>query len=225
MRSALFEMWNSASSKRGQCLAGETILLRSEDDADRLLGRRRGRGREPLFHPIGGAVDRQRHDVAAPQCPPFEAAERRTHIGRGAAEHPRNGDRALDSEIGADRFAAEVDPEHVAAREDRALPGGDDPHAVADREAGAGAGDRDPRRFRHDLEGRSAEQDFERRRTRRIADERVAEAQGGGVERARDRDPQRLIPDPAEILHRRVQAGIQHFETSIHAAAGSLSIA
>ena len=46
----------------------------------------------------------------------------------------------------------------------------------------------------------------------RDADQRVADAQRHGIEHARDRDPQRLIPDPAEILHRRVQTGLQHLE-------------
>ncbi len=75
-----------------------------------------------------------------------------------------------------------------------------------------------------DLEARTAVQDFERRRPRRVADQRIAEAQADPVERTRNRHAERLIADPAEILHRCVQTRGQHLQCGAHAAIGSLSI-
>ena len=64
------------------------------------------------------------------------------------------------------------------------MPGRDDmPMFALDRQSRADTGDRDPHRVGGDFEARTAVQDFERRRSRRIADERIAEAQAEAVER------------------------------------------
>ncbi len=89
-------------------------------------------------------IDRQRHLVAALQCPSVKTTEPGTHIGRGAAENRRDAKSALDREVGADRLAAKHDPEHVAAKERNTLPCGESPPAVNEDQAGAGSGDREP---------------------------------------------------------------------------------
>ena len=130
---------------------------------------------------------------------------------------------ALDRKVGADRLAAKHDPEDLAAKERNTLPCGESPPAVNEDQAGAGSGDREPHAVGHDLQSGSAAQDFERRGTLGITDERVSEPQSEAIERARNRNAKRLVADPAEILHRRVQTRVQHAQAGIHAATGALS--
>jgi hypothetical protein len=114
------------------------------------------------------------------------------------------------------------DLEDLAARECDALPAGDHPRSLgANRKARTRPGQRNPHRVGGDFEGRSAEQNFERRASKGIADKCVGKPQAETVERAGNRDADRLVAGPAKILHRGVQTRRQHLQSGGHSAIGS----
>jgi len=123
-----------------QRLQLEIILLRPEDEADRLLGRRVGRLRQVVLGAFGRTGLGERHAVAGTQRPAVEPAEAAAYVGRGAAQHGGDRDAAADREIAAARLAPEHDAAGLASAQSDALPGRDRARALAlDLEPRAGA--------------------------------------------------------------------------------------
>src|SRR4051794_2310946 len=110
-------------------------------------------------------------DIAGAQGAPLESAERPARIGGRAAEHARHADAALHSHIAARAPRDHADLHNVAALEMHTAPGADAAmmcvlHAYSRRAADKS----EMRALGNYLERRPADQDFERRSIRPVAE-------------------------------------------------------
>ena len=149
--------------------------------------------------------------VPLTQRTPIVAAELAAQICRARTEDPRHVHAAGEREIPADTALRRTEPHDVS---------GTHPHrpparrlAVVHGQRHLGAGRRERPAARH-LEPGAAEGALEARRVVWIPDEPVREHEGGAIDRARLGNAVAQVAAPAEVLDRRLRAGVKHADHS-----------
>ena len=200
MRSLVAETFHSLSTKQLFGLVGEFVILRTPDHADRRVGCRRQF--DPPFRRAAGRLRLQ--FVAGLQRARIGAAEAGAGIDGEAAEHRLAGDAAFDREIAERAAAGKAERQRLAVGKGcgRIRRHG----AAGDIGIARGSRQRDAHRAAARGELCAERTDFDSRRERLIADQRIRGRQRQPIHRAARHQAVALGAGTSAVLYRTCRA-------------------